>query len=78
MDTKPIECLVSLSNVETPTPTIVAEGSFRENIAIHRPQSKNVKKVTTENRIINRKFRVSTEIGSTFFGCWSVTGQLKE
>jgi hypothetical protein len=26
---------------------------------------------------INRKFRVATEIGSTFFGCWSVTGQLK-
>jgi hypothetical protein len=27
---------------------------------------------------INRKFRVATEIGSTFFGCWSVTGQLKK
>jgi hypothetical protein len=26
--------------------------------------------------IINRKFHVATEIGSTFFGCWSVTGQL--
>jgi hypothetical protein len=23
-------------------------------------------------KIINRKFRVATEIGSTFFGCWSV------
>jgi hypothetical protein len=22
--------------------------------------------------ILNRKFRVATEIGSTFFGCWSV------
>jgi hypothetical protein len=28
--------------------------------------------------LINRKFRVATEIGSTFFGCWSVTGQLKK
>jgi hypothetical protein len=28
--------------------------------------------------IINRKFHVATEIGSTFFGCWSVTGQLKK
>jgi hypothetical protein len=27
---------------------------------------------------INRKFRVTTEIGSTFFGCWSVTMQLKK
>jgi hypothetical protein len=27
---------------------------------------------------INRKFCVTTEIGSTFFGCWSVTGQLKK
>jgi hypothetical protein len=27
-------------------------------------------------KIINRKFHVATEIGSTFFGCWSVTGQL--
>jgi hypothetical protein len=27
---------------------------------------------------INRKFHVATEIGSTFFGCWSVTGQLKK
>jgi hypothetical protein len=27
---------------------------------------------------INRKFRVATEIGSTFFGCCSVTGQLKK
>jgi hypothetical protein len=27
---------------------------------------------------INRKFRVATEIGSTFFGCWSVTWQLKK
>jgi hypothetical protein len=27
---------------------------------------------------INRKFHVITEIGSTFFGCWSVTGQLKK
>jgi hypothetical protein len=26
---------------------------------------------------INRKFRVATEIGSTFFGCWLDTGQLK-
>jgi hypothetical protein len=29
------------------------------------------------NKII-RKFHVATEIGSTFFGCWSVTGQLKK
>jgi hypothetical protein len=28
--------------------------------------------------IINRKFRVATEIGSTFFGGWSLTGQLKK
>jgi hypothetical protein len=27
---------------------------------------------------INRKFRVATEIGSTFFGCLLVTGQLKK
>jgi hypothetical protein len=27
--------------------------------------------------LINRKFRVTTEIGSTFFNCCSVTGQLK-
>jgi hypothetical protein len=26
---------------------------------------------------INKKFRVTTEIGSTFFACWSVTGQIK-
>jgi hypothetical protein len=26
---------------------------------------------------INRKFRVITEIGSTFFGCW-FTGQMKK
>jgi hypothetical protein len=26
---------------------------------------------------INRKFRVTTEIGSTFFSCYSVAGQLK-
>jgi hypothetical protein len=25
---------------------------------------------------IKRKFRVTTEIGSTFFGYWSVTGQV--
>jgi hypothetical protein len=30
------------------------------------------------NFIINWKFRVTTEIGSTFFGCWSVTRQLKK
>jgi hypothetical protein len=28
--------------------------------------------------ILFRKFHVATEIGSTFFGCWSVTGQLKK
>jgi hypothetical protein len=28
--------------------------------------------------LINRKLRVATEIGSTFFGCWSVTEQLKK
>jgi hypothetical protein len=27
---------------------------------------------------INRKFRATTEIGSTFFGCLSVTGQMKK
>jgi hypothetical protein len=27
---------------------------------------------------INRKFHVATEIRSTFFGCWAVTGQLKK
>jgi hypothetical protein len=27
---------------------------------------------------INRKFRVATEIESIFFGCWSVTEQLKK
>jgi hypothetical protein len=29
-------------------------------------------------KYINRKFHVATEIGNTFFGCWSVTGQPKK
>jgi hypothetical protein len=37
----------------------------------------NLPQLIVEN-IIKRKFRVITEIGSTFFGCWSVTGQLKK
>jgi hypothetical protein len=43
---------------------------FQEAINQFSESSAEVKK--------NRKFRVATEIGSTFFGCWSVTGQLKK
>jgi hypothetical protein len=40
-------------------------------------QSEKLKSLHCE-KLINRKFRVTTKIGSTFFGCWSVTGQLKK
>jgi hypothetical protein len=33
---------------------------------------------TQYNIPINRKFRVATEIGSNFFGCWPITGLLKK
>jgi hypothetical protein len=35
------------------------------------------KMASMDRKEINRKFRVTTEIVSTFFGCCSVTGQLK-
>jgi hypothetical protein len=39
----------------------------------------NLKGSNLQNKLqINRKFHVATEIGSTFFGCWAVTGQLKK
>jgi hypothetical protein len=47
------------------------------HIYIHNAYTFNVNAVMKQRKI-NRKFHVATEIGSTFFGCWSVTGQLKK